>query len=118
MVGTLGQPPRNGDFGPGCLVALGLVVSMVSFAGFRLTTDTKPQQPTFASGDNEVVTASVPTPPIPSILLPRLTAADPENSLTRTSPIPSGDPSPAGQDVSSLLVPPPLDLPTSLADVP
>lgn len=118
MVGTLGQPPRNGDFGPGRLVALGLVVSMVSFAGFRLTTDTKPSQPSFASGESSVVAASVPTPPIPSILLPRLTASDPENSLTRTSPIPSGEPSPAGLDVSSRLVPPPIDLPTSLADVP
>lgn len=118
MVGTLGQPPRSGDFGPGRLVALGLVVSMVSFAGFRLTTDTKPEQPSFAPGEVSLVTASVPTPGIPSILLPRLTAADPENSLTRTSPIPSGDSWPAGQDVSSLLVPPPIDLATSLADVP
>lgn len=118
MVGTLGQPPRSGDFGPGRLVALGLVVSMVSFAGFRLTTDTKPTQPSFASsGPDALVTASVPSP-IPSILLPRLTASDPESSLTRTSPIPSAEPAPALDEVSSRMVPSPLEIPTSLADVP
>jgi murein DD-endopeptidase MepM/ murein hydrolase activator NlpD len=115
MVGTLGQPPRSGDFGPGRLVALGLVVSMVSFAGFRVTTDTKPSQPDFDSSES-FVTASVPSP-IPSILLPRLTAYDPQGSLTRTSPIPSAEPAPAVQQ-ASLLVPPPMEMAGSLADVP
>lgn len=116
MVGTLGQPPRSGDFGPGRLVALGLVVSMVSFAGFRLTTDTKPSQPAFASAE-PVVAASVPSP-IPSILIPRLTASDPEGSLTRTSPIPSAEPTAPMQEVSTLQLQPPMEIPTSLADVP
>lgn len=116
MVGTLGQPPRGGDFGPGRLVALGLFVSMVSFAGFRLTTDTKLSQPAFAAAE-PVVTASIPSP-IPSLLLPRLTASDPEGSISRTSPIPSAEPAPAVMDISTRMVPPPVEIPTSLADVP
>jgi len=116
MVGTLGQPPRNGEFGPGRLVALGLVVSMVSFAGFRVTTDTKPGAPASAPSDS-VVSASIPSP-IPSILLPRLTAADPGQAQTRTSPVPSAEPSPAIQEVSTLAALPAVDAPVALADIP
>ena len=68
MVGTLGQPPRGGDLGPGRLVVLGLVVSLVSFAGFRVTTDTRPGQPV-AAAPVQVVSASIPNP-IPNILVP------------------------------------------------
>lgn len=114
MVGTLGQPPRGGDLGPGRLVLLGLAVSMVSFAGFRVATDTKPQR---ASQSEGLVSASIPSP-IPSILFPRLSSSDPANSQTRNSPIPPAAPTPAANEVSSLSVPPPLEAAGALSDVP
>src|SRR5688572_4652972 len=115
MVGTLGQPPR-GDLGPGRLVVLGLFVSMVSFAGFRVTTDTKPADASFIVPET-VVTASVPSP-IPSILFPRLTNSEPLLGQTRTEPAGALEPvAPAG-DLSSLSVRPPMDVADSLADIP
>jgi murein DD-endopeptidase MepM/ murein hydrolase activator NlpD len=116
MVGTLGQPPRGGDLGPGRLVALGLVVSMVSFAGFRVTTDTKPVAPASVPAD-EVVSASVPSP-IPSILFPKLTTADPDQGLTRTETAPAPEPFVPAEDVSTSASPLPLDQAVSLEDIP
>lgn len=117
MVGTLGQPPRGGDLGPGRLVVLGLAVSMVSFAGFRLATDTKPTPPDFAASES-VVTASIPSP-LPSILFPRLTASDPVLSQSRTVPAAPVEPAPAPHEVSSLAVAPPaVDVAASLAEIP
>lgn len=72
MVGVLERPDQGGDLGPGRLVALGLVVSMISFAGFRLATDTRPQR--VASSSGEAVTASVPSP-LPSFMVPSLPVA-------------------------------------------
>src|SRR5688572_1736846 len=114
MVGTLGQPPR-GDLGPGRLVVLGLFVSMVSFAGFRLTTDTKPADASFVVPES-VVTASVPSP-IPSILFPRLSNSDPVLGQTRTEPAQVEAAQPA-DEVSSLSVRSPMDVADSLAEIP
>lgn len=116
MVGTLGQSPRGGDLGPGRLVVLGLFVSMVSFAGFRVTTDTKPSSSDFQDSDS-LVTASVPSP-IPSILFPRLTATDPVLSQSRANPVAPVEPQPAPREVSTLAISAPMDLTASLADVP
>src|SRR5688572_19967435 len=115
MVGTLGQPPR-GDLGPGRLVVLGLFVSMVSFAGFRLTTDTKPADASFVVPES-VVTASVPSP-LPGILFPRLTTSDPVLGQTRTEPAAGMEQAPATDEVSTLAMRPPMDVPESLAEVP
>src|SRR6266852_3208449 len=123
MVGTLGRPPKGGDVGPGRLIALGLVVSMVSFAGFRVTTDTKPMPPATeataetAAAAQEVVTASIPSP-IPSVLFPRLTTNDPNLDLSTTSPVASPEPQAPAPTVSSLVVPPPVDVADSLDDIP
>jgi murein DD-endopeptidase MepM/ murein hydrolase activator NlpD len=120
MVGTLGQPPRGGDVGPGRLVALGLVVSMVSFAGFRVTTDTKPSQQIAskaAEAPTEVVSASIPNP-IPSVLFPRLTPADPNLELSSTSPVASPEPKVPATHVSSLVVPAPVEGASSLDEIP
>jgi hypothetical protein len=114
MVGTLGQPPR-GDLGPGRLVVLGLFVSMVSFAGFRLTTDTKPADASFVVPES-VVTASVPSP-IPSILFPRLTTSDPVLGQTRTEPT-AVEQAPAAGEVATLAMRPPMDVAESLSEVP
>ncbi len=43
MGGMSGRTPRNSDLSPSFLVLLGLCVSKVSFAGFRLVTNAKPQ---------------------------------------------------------------------------
>jgi murein DD-endopeptidase MepM/ murein hydrolase activator NlpD len=115
MVGTLGQPPR-GDLGPGRLVALGLFVSMVSFAGFRVTTDTRPADASFVVPES-VVTASVPSP-IPGILFPRLTTSNPDLAQTRTEPSPALEPAVPGDEVSTLAMRPPMDVAGSLAEVP
>jgi|GEM_PF-932878 len=45
MGGAAGRGPRNSDLSPSFLVLLGLCVSMVSFAGFRLVTGAKPETP-------------------------------------------------------------------------
>lgn len=45
MGGMAGRTPRNSDLSPSFLVLLGLCVSMVSFAGFRLVTDASPMSP-------------------------------------------------------------------------
>jgi murein DD-endopeptidase MepM/ murein hydrolase activator NlpD len=120
MVGTLGQPPRSGDLGPGRLVLLGLAVSMVSFAGFRMATDTKPERPQGAQTET-LFSASVPSP-IPSILFPSLSSSDPVNSQTRTTavsaPEPAAVPAPPVHQVSSLSVPPPVEAVGSLSDIP
>ncbi len=137
MVGTLGQPPRNGDLGPGRLVALGLVVSMISFAGFRVTTDTKPARPD-STGRDRIVSASVPSP-IPSSLFPSLSPTSSEPSLEQpvTSPMPSGaTATPAVQEaslgsapsldaaatpspmISAVVVPTPVDVAVPLSDIP
>lgn len=119
MVGTLGQPPRNGDLSPGRLVALGMMVSMVSFAGFRVTTDTRPTPPQSPASEQgvSVVSASIPSP-IPSILFPRLTTADPNLELSRTSPIPVPDPEEPTPQLSAVVVPLPVDSAASLAEIP
>lgn len=87
---------------------------MVSFAGFRVTTTTKPVQPRTEG----IVSASLPSP-IPGILFPRLTASDPVLSQTRTTPSPAAmEPSPPAGEVSSLAVALPIDTAPSLAEVP
>ncbi|MFN2425396.1 MAG: peptidoglycan DD-metalloendopeptidase family protein [Candidatus Binatia bacterium] len=78
-----------------------------------MTTDTRPSQSGFINPDS-LVTASV---PIPSILLPRLTASDPVLSQTRTLPAPPPEPQAASREVASLTSQP-INLPTSLADIP
>ena len=113
MVGMSGEPPRKDDLSPTRLIALGLVVSMVSFAGFRLATDTKPQAPASAQG---IVTASIPSL-VPNILSPRLTASDPNLPQSSSSTVASPEPVSAPADISSLLTPPVLEAP-SLAAVP
>lgn len=114
MVGTLGQPSRSSDLGPGRLVLLGLAVSMVSFAGFRMATDTKPE---LVSRPDGLVSASIPSP-IPSILFPRLSSSDPAGSQTRASAIPPPAPQPAAHRVSTLTVPPAIDTAASLSEIP
>lgn len=116
MVGTLGQPPRNGEFGPGRLVALGLAVSLVSFAGFRVTTSTKPLQPASAQSQ-PVVRASIPSP-IPSILFPRLTPSDPAPEPTTSNLIPAAEAVATAPRVSSLVVQPVIDELASLHEIP
>jgi murein DD-endopeptidase MepM/ murein hydrolase activator NlpD len=115
MVGTLGQPPR-GDLGPGRLVVLGLFVSMVSFAGFRLTTDTKPAGASFVVPES-VVTASVPSP-ISGILFPRLTTSDPVLGQTRAEPSAPLEQAPAAGEVSTRAMRAPMDVAESLSEVP
>lgn len=114
MVGTLGQPSKGGDLGPGRLVLLGLAVSMVSFAGFRVTTDTKPT-PDYDASDN-LVAASVASQ-IPSILFPRLSASDPNLSRTSLNPVPA-EAAPAPQDVSTSALSSPVGAAASLAEIP
>lgn len=129
MVGTLGQPPKNGDLGPGRLVVLGLVVSMVSFAGFRVATDTKPVRIAAAKQDTEdIVSASIPSPIprgffTPSTALPAAPAAAPaaesspeEQSLSDVLPV--FEPVEPESKVSAVLVSTPVDDAGSLADVP
>ena len=136
MVGTLGQPPKGGDLGPGRLVALGLVVSMVSFAGFRVATDTKPVRSATAKQDTEdIVSASIASP-LPDFFS-RTAPAEPvqpvhpvhpdhpspaahsdldEHSLLNTSPL--FEPVEPEIKVSAVLVTSPVADAGTLADVP
>lgn len=97
--------------GPGRLVLLGLFVSMVSFAGFRAATDTKPH----ASSDS-MVTASVASP-LPGLLFPRLTPSDPAASLSRSIPPGTADLAPVRPELTALAAPL-VDVASSLADIP
>jgi len=61
MGGLADRAPRKGDFGPARLVVLGALVSMASFAVFRVASQDRPH-PTSASATSEVRYASAPTP--------------------------------------------------------
>jgi murein DD-endopeptidase MepM/ murein hydrolase activator NlpD len=118
MVGTLGQPPKGGDLGPGRLVALGLVVSMISFAGFRVTTDTRPSR---VPNPGSVVSASIPSPIPPVLFHSAVPTPTFDQSFSLDAPEPvavEAEPVAQQTQVSSVSVSTPVDLPAALADIP
>lgn len=89
---------------------------MISFAGFRVTTDTKPMLADSSAGD-QLVSASVASP-IPDLLFPRLTEADPSVAISRTTPSPVLDAAAAGPEATAIVVQPSVDVALSLAEIP
>ena len=103
MGGMAGRNPRNSDLSPSFLVLLGLCVSMVSFAGFRLVTDANPMSPMVdRSVPVKISVASVAPPAFDDFARQRLGPIQPP--VSTSSPAIS-DPEPAVSQPAEAAVP-------------
>lgn len=96
----MGTPPGKSELGPTQLILLGLCVSMVSFAGFRIASGVQPGAPGTMYGDRVAVASVVPAS-VQSLFAPRLSPADPHHPRTAAIGIVSPEPIPAPGEIST-----------------